>query len=132
MSDSLWPHELQHARLLCSPLSPIVCSNWCLLSQWCYLSTSFSAAHFSFCIQSFPVSRSFPMSQLYKGWKIIISLETAQIIKKPEAILKASLSFWRYTVIQTIPMILFLVPRFLTWHFSFFHFQCTFLSVLYF
>ena len=33
------------------------------------------------------------MSQLYRGWKIIISLETAQIIKKPEAILKASLSF---------------------------------------
>ena len=131
MSDFLWPHELQQARLLCPPLSPIVCSNWCPLTQWCYLSTLCSAARFSFCLQSFPASRSFPMSQLYREWKIIISLETAQIIKKPEAILKASLSFWRYTMIQTIPMILFLVPRFSTWHF-FFPFQCTFLSVLYF
>ena len=37
MSDSLWPHGLQHARLLCPPLSPGVCSDSCPLSQWCYL-----------------------------------------------------------------------------------------------
>ena len=40
MSDSLQPHGLQHARLLCSPLSPRVCSNSCPLRQWCYLSIS--------------------------------------------------------------------------------------------
>ena len=64
-SDSLWPHGLQHARLLCSPLFPRVCSNSCPLSQWCYLTTSSSVVPFSFCLQSFPASGSFPMSQLF-------------------------------------------------------------------
>ena len=48
----------------CPSLSPRVCSNSFLLSQWCYLTISSSAAHF-FCIQSFPASGSFPMSQLF-------------------------------------------------------------------
>ena len=43
MSDSLQPHGLQHARLLCPPLLPRVCSNLCPLSWWCYLTTSSSA-----------------------------------------------------------------------------------------
>ena len=60
MSDSLQPHGLQHTRLLCPPLSPRVCSDSCLLSQWCYLTISFSAAPFSFCLQSFPATGSFP------------------------------------------------------------------------
>ena len=54
------PHGLQHARLLCPPLSPRVCSNSCLLSQWCYLTISSSAALFSFCLQFSPESGSFP------------------------------------------------------------------------
>ena len=40
MSDSLWPCGLQHARLLCPPLSPKVCSNSCSLNWWCYLTIS--------------------------------------------------------------------------------------------
>ena len=56
MLDSLGPHELQHIRLLCPPLSPRVCSNPCPLSKWCYLPISSSVAAFSFCFQSFPVS----------------------------------------------------------------------------
>ena len=60
MSDSLQPHGLQHTRLLCSPLSPGVCSNSCPLSQWCYLTISSSVASFSFYHQSFPASGSFP------------------------------------------------------------------------
>ena len=60
----LQPHGLQHARLPCRSLSPGVCSNSCPLSQWCYLTISSSAAPFSFCLQSFPASGSFPMSQL--------------------------------------------------------------------
>ena len=63
-SDSLWPHGLQHTSLPCS-LSPRVCSNSCSLSWWCYLTISSSAAPFSFCLQSFPASGSFPMSQLF-------------------------------------------------------------------
>ena len=65
MSDSLWPHELQHARLLCPSLSVKVCSNSCPLSQLCCLSISSSVTPFSSCPQSFPASGSFPMSQLF-------------------------------------------------------------------
>ena len=50
---------LHHARPLCPPLSPGVCSNSCPLSQWCYLTISSSAAPFSFCPQSFPSIRVF-------------------------------------------------------------------------
>ena len=64
MSDSLWPHELQHTRLLCPPLSPGVCSDSCLLGWWCYLTISSFVTPFSFCILSFLTSRSFPLSQL--------------------------------------------------------------------
>ena len=53
---------LQHARLLCPPLPPRVSFP---LSQWCYLTTSSSVIPFSFYLQSFPASGSFPMSQLF-------------------------------------------------------------------
>ena len=64
MSTSLRPHGLQHASLPCPLLSPGICSDSCPLSQWCYLTISSSATTFS-CPQSFPVSRSFPMSLLF-------------------------------------------------------------------
>ena len=65
MSNSLQPHRLQQAKLPCPLLSPRVWSNSCPLSQWCYLTISSSTALFSSCPQSFPVSRSFPMSWLF-------------------------------------------------------------------
>ena len=65
MSDSLWSHGLQHARLLCPSLSPGVCSNSCPLSWWCHPTVSSSGAPFSSCPWSFPASRSFPMSWLF-------------------------------------------------------------------
>ena len=61
MPHSLQPHVLQHARLLCPSLSPRVCSDSCPLSRWCYLSTSFSAAPFSFRLLSFLTSGSVPL-----------------------------------------------------------------------
>ena len=64
VSDSLWLHGLQHARLPCPSLSPGVCSNSCPLSGWCHPTISSSVALFS-CLQSFPVSESFPMNQLF-------------------------------------------------------------------
>ena len=64
-SDSLQPHELRHARLSCPSLSPWVCSNSCPLSRWCDPTISSSVTHFSSCPQSFPASRSFPMSWLF-------------------------------------------------------------------
>ena len=59
------PYGLQHARLLCPPLSSRVRSNSCPLGQWCYLNISSSAALFSCCPQSFPGSGSFPVCQLF-------------------------------------------------------------------
>ena len=65
VSDSLWPHGLQHTRLSCPLLPPGVCSNSCLLSRWCHPTISSSVIPFSSCLQSFPASGSFPMSQLF-------------------------------------------------------------------
>ena len=65
MSDSLWPHELQHTRLPCPILSPRVCSNSCPLSWWCHPVISSSVIPSSSCPQSFPASVPFPMSQLF-------------------------------------------------------------------
>ena len=65
MSNSLWLHELQHARLTCPSLSPWVCSNSCPLSQWCHPTLSSSIAPFSSCPQSFPASGSFLTNQLF-------------------------------------------------------------------
>ena len=65
MSDSLWPYELQHARLSCPSPFPGVCSNSCPLSQWCHSTFSSSVTPFSSYLQSFPASGSFPMSQLF-------------------------------------------------------------------
>ena len=65
MSNSLWLHQLQHARLPCPSLSPIVCSNSCPLSQWCPPTISSSVAPFSSCPQSFPASGCSPLSWLF-------------------------------------------------------------------
>ena len=65
MSDSLGPHGLQHARLPCPSSIPRVCLNSCPSSQWCHPAISSSVVSFSSCLQSFPASGSFPMSQLF-------------------------------------------------------------------
>ena len=65
VSDSLQPYGLQHARLLCPPLSPAVYSKSHPLSRCCYLNFSSSPALFSFCLQSFPASGSSLMSCLF-------------------------------------------------------------------
>ena len=60
----VWPsvtRGLQHASLLCPPLSTRVCSNSCSLSHWYDLTISSSVTPFSFCLQSFPASGSFPV-----------------------------------------------------------------------
>ena len=63
--DSLQLHGLQHTRLPCPSLSPRACSNSCPSSQWCHPIISYSVAPFSSCLQSFPASRSFPVSRLF-------------------------------------------------------------------
>ena len=65
VSDSLWPHESQHARLPCQSPTPGVHSNSRLLSRWYHPTISFSVVPFSSCPQSLSASESFPMSQLF-------------------------------------------------------------------
>ena len=69
MSESLWSHELQHARLPCSSLSPGVCSNSCPLSRWCYTTISSSVAPFSSCPQTSHSIKFFSCeSALHSRW----------------------------------------------------------------
>ena len=77
MSNSLWPHGLQHARLLCPPLSPGVCSNSHPLSKWCCLTISYSATPFSFCLQYFPASGSCPIVTYIYHYSTTQSIFTA-------------------------------------------------------
>ena len=65
MSDSLRPHESQHARPPCPSPTPGVHSNSCPSSRWCHPAISSSVVPFSSCPQSHPASGSFPMSQLF-------------------------------------------------------------------
>ena len=65
VSDSLQPHEPQHARPSCPSPTPRVYWNSCPLSRWCHPTISSSVIPFSSRPQSFPASGSFPMSQLF-------------------------------------------------------------------
>ena len=65
MSNSLQPHESQHARLPCPSPTPRIYSNSCPLGRWCHPAISSSVIPFSSCPQSLPESGSFPMSQLF-------------------------------------------------------------------
>ena len=67
VSDSLQPHEPQHARLRCPSPTPGAWSNSCPLRWWCHPTISSSVIPFSSCLQSFPESGSFPMSQFFKS-----------------------------------------------------------------
>ena len=65
VSDFLRPHGLQHVRLRCPSPTPGVYSNLCPSSQSCHSTNSSSVIPFSSCLQSFPASGSFPMSQFF-------------------------------------------------------------------
>ena len=65
VSDSLQPHELQHARPPCPSPTPGVHSDSRPLSQWCHPAISSSGVPFSSCPQSLPASGSFPVSQFF-------------------------------------------------------------------
>ena len=64
LSDSSWPHELQHTRLPCPSPSPGICPSSRLFNRWCHPTISSSVTPFSFCPQAFPASDSFLMSHL--------------------------------------------------------------------
>ena len=73
MSDSLRPHEPQHARLLCPLPAPRVHPNPCPLSQWCHPTIPSSVVPFFSHLQSFSASGSFPMTQFFASGEQSIS-----------------------------------------------------------
>ena len=79
MSNSLWPHGLQHSRIPCPSPTPRVYPNSCPSSQWCHPTISSSVGPFSFCLQSFPASGSFLISWLFTsgGQRIGASASTS-------------------------------------------------------
>ena len=82
MSDSLRPHESQHARPPCPPPTPGVYSNSCPSSRWCHPAISSFVVPFSSCPESLPASGCFPMSQLFAYAEYIMQnarLDEAQV-----------------------------------------------------
>ena len=87
VSDSLRPHESQHARPSCPSPTPGVHSDSRPSSRWCHPAISSSVVLFSFCPQSFPASESFPMSQLFAwgGQSTGVSASASFLPKKSRA-----------------------------------------------
>ena len=79
MSDSLWPHELQHSRLPCPSPTPRAYSNSCPSHWWCHPTISSSVVPLSSHLQSFPASGSFQMSQFFSsgGRSVGVSASTS-------------------------------------------------------
>ena len=86
MSNSLWPHGLQHARLPCPSPTPGAYPNSCPSSWWCHPTISSSGIPFSSSLQSFPASGSFPMSQVFASG--------GQSIGASESILPMNIQGW--------------------------------------
>ena len=86
VSDSLRPHESQHARPPCLSPTPRVHPNSCPSSRWCHPAISSSVVPFSSCPQSLPASESFPMSQLFTwgGQSIGVSALASFLPKKSQ------------------------------------------------
>ena len=83
MSDSLWPHESQHARPPCPSPTSGVYPNSCASSRWCHPAISSSVIPFSSCPQSLPASESFPMSPLFaSGGQSIGVSASASVLPK--------------------------------------------------
>ena len=81
VSDSLQPHVLQHARPPCPSPAPGVHPSSCPLSRWCHPTISASVVPLSSCLQSFPASGSFQMSQFFTsdGQSIGVSASTSAL-----------------------------------------------------
>ena len=86
VSNSLRPHESQHARPPCPSTTPGVHPDSCPSSQWCHPAISSSVVPFSSCPQSLPASESFPMSQLFAwgGQSIGVSASASFLPKKSQ------------------------------------------------
>ena len=101
MSDSLRPHESQHAKTPCPSQTPGVHPNSCASSRWCHPAISPSVIPFSSCRQSLPASGSFPMSQFFTrgGQSIVVSASAS--------VLPMNTQDWSRLPIYLIPSIYF-------------------------
>ena len=120
MSDSLQPHGLPHSRLPCPSLSPWVCPDTCLLNWWCHPTISSSAALFSFCLLSFPVSQLFesggqsigvsasisvlPMN--IQGWFPLRLIGLISLISKGLSWVFSSTKVWKHQLVGSQPSFL--------------------------
>ena len=149
MSNSLWPHGLQHSRLPCPLLSPRVCSNSCPLSQWCHQTISSSLAPFSPCPQSFPASGSFPVSRLFasggqsigasasasilsvtiQGWFPLVLTGLISLLSKGFSRVFSSTTIWKHQFFGTQPSLFALDTCIYYWDTAdvqyYIHFSCT-------
>ena len=96
MSNSLRPHESQHARPPCPSPSPRVHLDSHPLSQRCHPAISFSVIPFSSCPQSLPASESFPVSQLFTrgGQSTGVSALASFLPKKSQGWLPSEWTGW--------------------------------------
>ena len=77
VSNCLWCHRLQYARLPCPSPTPRVCSNSCASSWWCHPNILSSVVPFSTCLQSFPASGSFQMNPFFVSCGQIIGISAS-------------------------------------------------------
>ena len=82
VSNSLWPHESQHAKSPCPSPTTGLHPNSCALSRWCHPAIAYSVIPFSSCLQSFPASGSFQMSQFFTsgGQSIAVSASASVLL----------------------------------------------------
>ena len=102
MSDSLRPHELQHARPPCPSPTPGLHPNSRPSSRWCHPAISSSVVPFSSCPQSLPASESFPMSQLFScgGQSIGVSVLASVLPKNNQGRPPLEWTGWNLLVVQ--------------------------------
>ena len=113
VSNSLQPYGPKHARLPCPSLAPGVCSNSCPSSWWCHPTFLPSVVHFSSCLQSFPASGSFPMSQFFApgGQSIGVSASASAFfmvhLSHPYTTTGKTIALTRWTFVGKVMSLLF-------------------------
>ena len=102
VSNSLWPHELQHARLPCPSPNPRAYSDLCLSSWWCHPTISSSVIPFSSHLQSFPTSRSFPVSEFFTsgGQNIGVSASASVLPMNYSGLISCKIDWYDLLAVQ--------------------------------
>ena len=102
LSDSLWPHELQHSKTPCPSPTLGAYPNSCRLSRWCHPTISSSVIPFSSCCQFFPASGSFQMSQLFasSGRSTGVSASTSVLPMNTQGLISFRMDWLALLVVQ--------------------------------